>query len=184
MALTRREQKILYLAVASVGFLIFNTYILNPILNKRAEAHQTRLALESEMEQSLATLERKKMVQQRWSQMQQDGLCNDVQAAEAMVYRHLRESSDRAGIELDSVQPDRLNTEGRLGEIDFVLSATGSMQAVTQFLWRLETATIPLKIKWYQLGAKNEMAQVMTLQAVLSTVYVKDQPAKEKESSE
>jgi hypothetical protein len=182
MALTRREQKILYLAVAAVAFLIFNAYILNPVLDKRAETRQSRLALESQVNQSLATLERKKMLQKRWAEMQQDGLGNDVQAAEAMVYRYLRESSDRAGLELGSVQPDRLITESQLGEIDFVLSATGSMQSVTQFLWSLETATIPLRIKSYQLGSKNEMAQMMTIQAVLSTVYVKDQPAKKEES--
>lgn len=182
MALTRREQKIMYLAVAAVAFLILNAYILDPILNKRAETHQTRLALQTQVDQSLATLDRKKKVQKRWAEMQQDGLGSDVQAAEAIVYRYLRESSDRARLELGSVQPDRLIAESQLGEIDFVLSATGSMQSVTQFLWSLETATIPLKIKSYQLGSKNETAQVMTIQAVLSTVYVKNQPAKKKES--
>ena len=182
MALTSREQKIMYLAIGAVVILILNAYVLEPVLNKRAEVRQTRLTLQAEVDQSLSTLERKKVLQKRWEEMQQDGLGNDVQAAEAMVYRYLRESSDRAGLELGSIQPERLTTETQLGEIDFVLSATGSMQSVTQFLWNLETATIPLKIKSYQLGSKNEMAQAMTIQVVLSTVYMKDQPAEKKES--
>jgi hypothetical protein len=182
MALTSREQKIMYLAIGSVVLLILNAYVLEPILNKRSEVRQTRQALQAGVDQSLSTLKRKKLLQKRWDEMQQAGLGNDVQAAEAMVYRYLRESSDRARLELGSIQPERLVTENRLREIDFVLSATGSMQSVTQFLWSLETATIPLKIKSYQLGSKNEMAQAMTIQVVLSTVYIKDQPAKEKES--
>lgn len=180
MALTSREQKIMYLTVASVVFLIFNTYILEPVLDKRAETSQTREALQLQVDQSLATLQRKKLLQKRWTQMQQAGLCSDVQKTEAMVYRYLEKSSERSRLELGSVQPDRLATESQLGEIDFVLSGTGSMQSVTEFLWDLETATIPLRIKSYQLGSKNEIAQVMTIQIELSTVYIKDQPAEER----
>jgi len=182
MALTNRERIIMYLAIGAVALLIFNAYFLEPILDKRAEVSQTRLALQAQVAQSQSTLKRKEMLQESWAEMKQNGLGYDVQAAEAMVYRYLRESSDRARLELGSVQPERLATETQLGEIDFVLSATGSMQSVTQFLWSLETANIPLKIKSYQLGSKNETAQVMTIQAVLSTVYIKDQPADEKES--
>lgn len=177
MVLTNRERKIMYLTVAAVVLLIFNTYVLEPILDMRAEAAQIRQTLQAQVDQSMTTLKRKKILQKQWAQMQQDGLGSDVQKAEAMIYRYIKESSERSGLELGSVQPDRLITVNELGEIDFVLSGTGSMQSVTQFLWSLETATIPLKIKSHQLGSKNETAQVMTIQIELSTVYMKDDPA-------
>jgi len=182
MALTGRERKIMYLAATAVVLLILNTYLLDPILARRDEAAKKRLDLQGQVDQSLATLKRKKQLQRRWDEMVEAGLGNDPQKAEAMVYRHLEESSERSGLELGSVQPDRLSTEGELGEIDFVLSGTGSMRSVTQFLWELETATIPLKVKSYQLGSKNEMAEVMTIQVVLSTVYVKSSPEEGKEA--
>jgi len=174
MALTRREQKIMYLTVASVMFLIFNTYVLEPILDMRSETAQMHQTLHTQVDRSLTTLKRKKQMQKRWAQMQQAGLSSDVQKAESMVYRYLEESSQRSGLQLGSVQPDRLITESELGEIDFVLSGTGSMRSVTEFLWDLETAAIPLKIKSHQLGSKNEMAKAMTIQIELSTVYVKE----------
>ena len=182
MALTSRERKVMYLAVAAVVLLLFNAYVLNPILDKRAEVAQTCNDLQNQVEQSQTTLDRKDQLQGRWDEMCQAGLDSDVQKAEAMVYRYLEKSSERSRFELGSVQPDRLTTESQLGEIDFVLSGVGSMQSITQFFWNLETAEIPLKIKSYQLGSKNEMAQEMTIQIELSTVYVKDQPAEEKES--
>ena len=182
MALTGRERKIMYLAIAAVLLLIVNTYVLDPILENRAQAGQTCRQMKAQVEQAQTTLHRKKLIQRRWADMQQSGLGSDIQKAEAMVYRYLDESSANSGLELGSVQPDRLTTETRLGEIDFVLSGTGSMRSVTQFLWSLETATIPLKIKSYQLGAKNETAQVMTVQIELSTVYLKDNFEEEKES--
>ena len=181
MALTSREQKILYVTIAAVLLLGLNAFIVEPMMNKRAAVGQTRQELQSQVEKSLATLENKKRLRSRWADMQENGLGDDVQKAEAMIYRYLEDSSGRASLELGSVQPDRVISEGRIGEIDFVVSGTGSMRSVTQFLWSLETAAIPLKVKSYQLGAKNEEAQVMTVQVELSTIYIK-QPEEGKES--
>lgn len=182
MALTRREQIILYITIVSVVLLIVNAYVLEPLLTKRAETAADKLQLQGDVEQALATLDRKRLLTRRWAEMQDAGLGADVQKAEAMVYRYLEDISGRASLELGSVQPDRRATEGRLGEIDFVVSGTGSMQAVTRFLWHLETADIPLRVKSFQLGAKNEAAEAMTIQIELSTVYIKPQPAAEKEA--
>lgn len=182
MALTARERKILVLAVAAILILVLNQYILSPVMEKRSETRQTRKDLADQVEQSLSALNRKKVLQQRWAQMKENGLDKDVQKAEAMVYRYIEDSSDRSGLEVGSIQPDRLSTEGKLGEIDFVLSGTGSMSSVTRFLWNLETAQIPLKIKSYQLGAKDESGRDMTIQVELSTVYINDQTNKKEDA--
>ncbi len=183
MALTARERKMMIIAVAAVVFLVSNKYILSPILDKRSEDKEIRQELEAELDRSQTMLERKKLQQRRWIQMQEDGLGRDIQKAESMVYRYIETSSYRSGLELGSIQPDRLSNDGKLGEVEFVLSGTGSMASVTRFLWDLETARIPLKIKSYQLGSKNEKAEVMTVQVELSTVYAKEKNKAEKEGS-
>lgn len=182
MALTVRERKIMMLTVAAIFILVLNQYVLSPVLRKRSETRQARQDIAAQVEQSLTALDRKKVLQQRWTQMQDNGLGTDVQKAEAMVYRCIEDASARSGLELGSIQPDRLSTEGKLGEIDFVLSGTGSMASVTRFLWSLETPQIPLKIKSYQLGSKNETAEDMTIQIELSTVYVNDETKQKEES--
>lgn len=181
MALTSREQKILYVTIAAMVLLGLNAFVVEPTMDKRAAAGQTRQELQSQVEKALATLGHKKKLRERWADMQENGLGEDVQKAEAMVYRYLEDCSNRSALELGSVQPDRTMSEGRIGEIDFVVSGTGSMRSVTEFLWSLETAAIPLKVKSYQLGAKNEEARVMTVQFELSTIYTK-QPEDGKES--
>jgi hypothetical protein len=114
--------------------------------------------------------------------MQENGLGEDIQKAETTVFRYIEKASFDSGLELGSIQPDRVITEGILGEIDFVLSGTGSMQSVTRFLWSLETANIPLKVKSYQLGSKNETAREMTVQVELSTCYLKPKTSQSEES--
>ena len=182
MALTDRERKIMILTVAVVLLLVLNQYVLSPIMQKRSEARQIRQDKAAQVEQSLSALSRKKILRHRWAQMQENGLGSDVQKAESMIYRCIEDSSAKSGLELGSIQPDRLSTEGTLGEIDFVLAGSGSMASVTRFLWNLETAEIPLKVKSYQLGSKNETAEDMTIQVELSTVYINEETEQEEES--
>jgi Tfp pilus assembly protein PilO len=182
MALTDRERKIMIMAVSAVLILVANQYVLSPVMEKRDEVKQTRIELAEQVEQSLASLERKKVLRQRWVQMQENGLGSDVQRAESMIYRFLEETSARSGLEVGSIQPDRRQVQEKLGEIDFVISGTGSMSSVIRFLWNLETAQIPLRIKSYQLGSKNETGQEMTLQLELSTVYLQDEMQSKEES--
>ena len=50
-------------------------------------------------------------------------------------------------------------------------AGTGSMNAVSRFLWRVETAGIPLRVKEMQLGSRKEGADDLTVQLRLSTIY-------------
>lgn len=174
MALTIRERRIMIGAVSAVVILVANHYVFSPVMARRAETKQLRIDLEDQVEQSQTVLGRKDVLHQRWTQMQENGLGTDVQKAESMVYRFIEDASASSGLELGSIQPDRRKAETQLGEIEFVLSGAGSMRSVTRFLWNLETAQIPLKIKSYQLGSKNETAQEMTVQVTLSTVYLNE----------
>lgn len=183
MALTNRERLIMIFAAAAVLILAADRYILTPLLDKREQTRQMRNALQTELEQSLAALERKKVLQQRWAQMQEAGLSYEVEAIENRVLRHLEETSGRARFLLTSIQPDRPTAGKQLGEIDFLVSGSGTMAAVTQFLWDIETSKLPLRIKSLQLGAADENGSQMTLQLKLSSIYlIKPESAKEAKS--
>ena len=65
MALTSRERKILYLTVTAVVVFILNAYVLEPMLDKRAEAGKTCMELKAKVEQSQATLQRQKLLRRR-----------------------------------------------------------------------------------------------------------------------
>jgi Tfp pilus assembly protein PilO len=172
MALTNRERMIMIFAVAAIGILLGDRYVLSPILEKRAQTRQIRQTLQTDVQQSLAALQRKKLLQQRWTQMQDAGLSYNVETMEGRLFRHLEESSGRAQLLLTAIQPDRPMVRQQLGEIDFMVSGTGSMAAVTQFLWEIETASLPLKIKSLQVGAADENASQMTVQFKLSSIYL------------
>jgi len=45
------------------------------------------------------------------------------------------------------------------------------MNAIARFLWRVETAGIPIRLKELQLGSRKEGTDDLTLQLRLSTLY-------------
>jgi len=57
----------------------------------------------------------------------------------------------------------------------FTIAGTGSLQATAQFLYQIETGTLPVRIKDMQLGSANDMGNDMSLQLGLSALYVNGQ---------
>ena len=104
--------------------------------------------------------------------MQRAGLTDRTEIIERLLFRLLEESSANSGLLLTSIQPDRQTNQPPLGEIELLVSGTGSLAAVTAFLWDIETAQIPLMIKSLQLGAKDENASQVSLQVKLSSIFL------------
>jgi hypothetical protein len=46
---------------------------------------------------------------------------------------------------------------------------------VAQFLWHIETAALPIKVKNMQIGSASEAGDSMSLQLRLSALYLGDQ---------
>ena len=172
MALTNREQKIVILTVIALSVLIIDRYVLSPVLAKRSEISQHKVDLQSRLDESLALLQRAKNLRSRWQTMRSSGLTYDIQETESKVLRFIEKSSQNSGFSLSSIQPDHLPQKEKFGTIELMLSGSGSMQSVTEFLWNIETADVPLKIESMQLGANNEDADVMSLQLQLSSIYL------------
>jgi len=175
MALTSRERIIVVLAVAAVVVLASDRYIVTPLFQKRLENKQLSQTKAAELEHSLSILNRRKQIQIRWNQMQQDGLSAQAGRTESLVLRFLQESSKEAGLLLTSLQPEHAEANSDFGHIDFYISGSGDMRAVTRFLYDLETSLLPLRIKSFQLGAADDTASQMALQLTLSSIYTIEQ---------
>jgi len=172
MALTSREKIVLLLAIAAVAILAADRYVLTPLIAKRTENKQLCGSLEARLEQSMSIMERRRQLQVRWKEMLQSGLTSRAGQTESLVLRFLQESSQEAGLLLTSVQPEHTIGENQFGQVEFLISGSGSMRAVTRFLWHVETAALPLKIRKFQLGGSDDNASQMSLQLTLTTIYI------------
>ncbi|MBW8015263.1 MAG: hypothetical protein FVQ82_03680 [Planctomycetes bacterium] len=175
--LSRREKIILILAAFAIALLISDKYILSPLMAKRSEVKDHKDKLAADVEKGLSVMKRRKLLSERWRKMTDSGLSNDPAVTEGIVLRYLEDVSYKNYLTLASMQPERIerDTDGSVREIEFLVSGKGNMKSVTMFLWDIENAPIPLKIKTMQMGASDESGSQMTIQMRVSSIYVYDQ---------
>ncbi len=172
MVLSKRERYVAIVSIIVVTLLLADRYIVTPFLDRRAQVETERQSLLGEMARATSLFKRRKLMEQKWQDMVSGGLESDASNAESQVLHAVRNWSQECGLMLSSMKPERVVGEGNLQEITFLIAGTGTMSSVGQFLWRVETASLPLKIKDIQLGSRKEDADDLSLQLRLSALYL------------
>ena len=93
----------------------------------------------------------------------------------------LRDWSQETGFALSSLKPGKTTERGDLLETSFQAAGTGPIEAMARLLWRIETASLPLRIEQLQLGARKEGADDLSLQLSLSSLCLP--PAQETQAA-
>ncbi|MCE5280112.1 MAG: GspMb/PilO family protein [Planctomycetaceae bacterium] len=178
MVLSRRERYILIATIVVTGALLANWLIVSPLLDARAAtaAAKANCAAESlegqllmaQRDRSAATLE----------QMKRTNLKTDPAEAEAQVLHAMRKWAQDAGLGRGQVQTVRIAGKGRFSEIEFQTSYSGTMRGISQLLWQIESASIPIRVVKLQIASRKEGQDDLNFEMRLSTLYApKGQPA-------
>ncbi len=174
MVLSKRERIILIVTLACVGLLIANTFVITPVQTRLSDMETERTRLAGELGEANALLDFRQRKQREWKTQMSDGLRNAGEV-ESRVSSALTGWSNRARLSLSSIKPDRGISEKGLQEMIFTVVGKGSLDAVAQFLWQIETAALPVKIKSMQLGSSSDVGESMSVQLYLSALYLSGQ---------
>lgn len=170
MILSKRETIALLLACLTVGVLLLDWYVATPLLERRDTLEAERQALLAQQAEAQATFQRRRLFGPKWQAMLDSGMSKPLAAAESQVLHALRDWSQESRLTLSSLKPGKVVERGDLLEMQFQASGTGSMSAVSKFLWRIETAALPMRIEQLQLGARQEGSDDLSLQLSLSSI--------------
>jgi len=171
VVLSKRERVIVFVTIAVLATLVIDRYAVNPFLDARSQVHWDYQRLVGEMAQTGSLFDRRKLMQRKWQDMVDGGLQNDASKTESKVLHALRDWSEKHGVTLASVKPDHIDGEGKLHEITFLVTGTGSMSALGEFLWQVEATSMPLRIKELQIGSRREDGNDMSVQLRISAIY-------------
>jgi len=171
MVLSKRERIILIATLASVGLFVVNRFVIEPVQAKLDEMEAQRQQLLGDLNEAELLIGNHRRMQKKWKAMLSDGLRNDTEA-ESRVLSALREWSGAAGLALSSIKPERVSSDRGLQEMIFTVAGKGTLDSVARFLWQIETAALPVKIKDMQLGSSSELGDSMSLQLHLSALYL------------
>lgn len=171
MVLSKRERIIFVVTLVCVGLLIASEFVVDPVLARLDEMETQRQQLQDELEEAQFLLANHGAMQRKWRALVSDGLRSDAEA-ESKVLTALREWSGNAGLALSSIKPDRIASTKGLQEMIFTVAGKGTLESVSRFLWQIETAALPVKVRDIQLGSGSESEGTMSLQLHLSALYL------------
>lgn len=171
MVLSKRERIIAVVAILVVGALGLDRFVLTPSLRRLQATESQKQELLAQLTEAQSLFERRGMLERKWKTMLSDGLRNDAEA-ESRVARALDEWSVDTRLMLTSVKPERVAGDKGLKEMAFVVAGKGRLDAVAQFLHKVETSELPIKVKDMQLGSASEAGDSMSLQLRLSALYL------------
>ncbi len=170
MVLSKREQLILIVAVVCVGILVANRLVIDPVQAKLAEMEVQRTQLEGDYEEAKTLLDQQGTRLRMWkTQMPSDW--RDGSEVESQVSSALSTWSRRSYLSLPSIKPDPGVDENGLQEKVFTVAGEGSLEAVTQFVYEIETSALPIKIRTMSIGSSSDAGRSMSLQLALSVLY-------------
>lgn len=169
MVLSKRERMILIAAIVAIAMLVGDKFVVGPISARREEIKAQKLELQAELQNAQLLFTRQKLMERKWKMLLSDGLLNDAEA-ESKIARALDEWSKEAMLTLSSIKPERVASDKGLKEMTFVVAGMGTLEAVSRFLWQIETAPMPIKVMDMQVGSTNETGKNMSLQLRLSAL--------------
>ena len=171
MVLSRRERIVALVALVVVGALILDRFVLTPVMDGLEQSESRKQQLLAQLNEVDSLFQRKRLMERKWRTMLSDGLRSESQV-ESRVGWALDEWSEEARLTLTSVKPERTAGDQGMREITFVVAGRGGLDAVAWFLYQIETAELPVKVKNMQLGSTSESGDYMSLQLRLSAIYV------------
>lgn len=171
MNLSRRERLIAIAAIGALLLLVFDHYVLTPVMDSYEQLQLDATSLAGQTEDAMRLFQRSKRTSRLWGAMNEKGLKDEPGQAEGEVLHALRDWAAQAGVTLSSVKPERIEGGGELRQIDFRAAGTGTMRAVSRLLWLMQSAELPLRIQDLQLGSRTEGRDDLSLQVHFSTLY-------------
>src|SRR5688500_3665964 len=172
MTINKRERTIGIVAGAVVGLLLLDQVLITPLLARWTDA-------DDKIE--LATMDRNaaedlifasERANGQWSRMIGTQLHRDASEAESQVLNSVREWAQEAGMTLSSVKPERTEKEKDFFKITFRATGGGGIAQVGRFLWRLETASVPVRVTDVTITSRKPGTDELGVQLGIATSYL------------
>src|SRR5690349_7845146 len=145
MVLSKREKYVGILVVVVLGILLLDRVMITPLLDRKAELNSRIEAAQGELDRANRIFSTSRLASRKWKELSGNSLKTDASEAESQILNSVREWAQDAGMALPNSTPERTK-EKDFGKIVVRATGTGGISQVGHFLWRVQTASIPVRI--------------------------------------
>jgi hypothetical protein len=167
MVLSDKEKLISRVAVLALALLVCD-FLLDSYLERRSALIEQRNARLRTLDDDHLLLRREDHLRKSIAAMG-SSLMDDSSTVEGKFLHLSHDWADQAGVRNTSFQRLRTDNSRGFAFLTFHASATGNLWAVAQFLYRMETASFPLRIDNVNLRPKGDADEDVQIHLTLST---------------
>jgi Tfp pilus assembly protein PilO len=176
MKIQNRQQVLIALTVAAAALLIGVNFVYTPLANLWSARSQEIKALHVKVNDGNFLKKREADIRRRWDDMRTNALPANTSLAENQMITAFNAWSRSSGAEITSVLPQWKNDSTNYMTLNCRVEATGSLGALSQFLYQVEKGPMPLKADTVELSAHDATGQQLTLGLQISGLALTSKP--------
>jgi hypothetical protein len=174
VVLSKRERYIGIGTMAALGLLIVNSIIIQPLVTVRADLEKQTADQYDQLSHDNQIIRDAGRKGPRWKEMTRSGLQLDASGAESQIFNATSGWSREAGFD----PPPALRADHSEKEKDFFKIAirgtgNGTMEQISQFLYRIQSATFPVRVSDITINTHGkEGTDDLSMNIGLVTAYI------------
>jgi hypothetical protein len=165
-----RERSLALIVLSVVGVAVVYQFVVDPYFAKRKELKVAIETKEAELDRNRKVFRDEKKLKDVLNKLNSSGLKSDVAEARSQLLYALSGWAKEAGVGLSSLKEGRTTTEGRWIQINTQATATGSQKAIANLLWRVESASIPVRVSEMTINSRREGTDDLQINLGVSTL--------------
>jgi Tfp pilus assembly protein PilO len=183
LVLSKRERLVAILAVTTLLILGVDYIFLSPLMAKKDEL-DLQIAEKRELaDQATQLFRRRREANVQWKEMTSGGFYKDSSEADIQLQNRLNDWGQEAGLTITQIKPERTDKEKDFYRVTMRVQGTGGMKQIGQFLWRIQTATGPVRITEVQINMRGkEGTDDLSLSLGVSTISLIPESEKQNKS--
>ena len=163
MKTSNRQKLLLVVTIAVAALFLGDRLVLTPLTNLWKKRSQEIARLRESVQYGSDLIKREQTVRSRWNQMRTNTLPNNPSLSQEQLLNSLENWSHESSISLNGVTPQRRADSDQYETLICRVDASGTLWALTRFLYDIESAPLALKIDSIDLSSKDNTGQQLTL---------------------
>jgi hypothetical protein len=173
VVLSKRERYVAVGAISVVSLMAIYYILIGPLLDKKSELDLKVHDRTLDVRRAERLVDDGKRLGPVLAQRIAGPLKKNQSDAESQMLQSIAEWARGARMTPPSIEkPDRIEKEKEFSRMTFRASATGTMAQIGNFLFRLHTSNVPVRITEMTLAAHKEATDDLTLQLGISTIFL------------
>jgi len=175
MGFKKREKILIAIAGICIFLLLGDALLISPLARIWKERSSRIGELKKQLEKGDLIAGREESLKNRWTDMKNRSLVNDMPEAEKEVLGAVQNWAIKSGMNVLSLKPRWVNKEDESRLLECRLTGSGDLGSVTRFLFELENDSLPLRLEDVEITARDARGRDLALSIRFTGLILEEQ---------